>query len=65
MIQNYDIFQEKTQNLAKCTHFTKFMFIQQRLTQNVWCIGVTICIFNNKLQNISLKNPFIWKSEKD
>jgi hypothetical protein len=27
-------------------------------------IGATICIFNNKLQKISFKNSFIWKSEK-
>jgi hypothetical protein len=58
-------FQDETQNLANCTHFKKFIFIQQWLKQNMWCIGVTICISNNKLQNISLKNPFIWKSEKD
>jgi len=49
------------QNFQK---FEKFISIQQWLTQNMWSIGVTICIFNNKLQKISFKNSFIWKSEK-
>jgi hypothetical protein len=57
-------FQNETQNLAKSTHFEKFIFIQQWLTQNMWSIGATICIFNNKLQKISFKNSLIWKSEK-
>jgi hypothetical protein len=48
-------FQDKTQNLAKFTHFEKFILIQQLLTQNMWSIGATICIFNNKLQKISFK----------
>jgi hypothetical protein len=52
------------QNLTKFTHFEKFIFIQKWLTQNMWYIGATICISNNKLQKISLKNYFIWKSEK-
>jgi hypothetical protein len=52
------------QNLEKFTHFEKFIFIQQWLTQNMWSIGTTICIFNNKLQKISFKNSFIWKGEK-
>jgi predicted phosphoadenosine phosphosulfate sulfurtransferase len=64
MIQNYDNSQDETKNLAKCTHLEKFIFIQQWLTQNMWCIGATICIFYNKLWNISFKNPFIWKNEK-
>jgi hypothetical protein len=57
-------FQNETQNLANFTHFEKFIFIQQWLTQNMWSIGATICIFNKKLQNISFKNSFIWKNEK-
>jgi hypothetical protein len=52
------------QNLVEFTHFEIFIIIQQWLTQNMWSIGATICIFNNKLQNISFKNSFIWKSEK-
>jgi len=52
------------QNLVEFTHFEKFIFIQQWLTQNMWSIGVTICIFNNNLENISFKNSFIWKNEK-
>jgi hypothetical protein len=51
-------------NLAKFIHFEKFIFLQQWLTQNMWSIGATICIFNNKLQKISLKNSFICKGEK-
>jgi hypothetical protein len=62
MIQNYDNFSRLTQNLAKSTHFEKTIFIQQWLTQNMWNIKATICIFNNKLQKISFKNSFIQKS---
>jgi len=66
MIQNYDKFSRWfTQNLAKFTHFEKFVFIQQWLTQNMWSIGAIICIFNNKLHNTSFKNSFIWKMKKD
>jgi hypothetical protein len=50
MIQNYDKFSNEMQNLAEFTHFEKFIFIQQWLTQNMWSIGATMCIFNNKLQ---------------
>jgi len=57
-------FQDEMQNLTKFTHFEKFIFIQQWLTQNMWSIGATMCIFSNKLQKISFKNSFIWKSEK-
>jgi hypothetical protein len=57
-------FENEMQNLAKFTHFEKFVFIQQWLTSNMWYIGATICIFNNKLQKISFKNSLIWKSEK-
>jgi hypothetical protein len=64
MIQNYDKFSRWNQNLAEFTHFEKFIFIQQLLTQNMWSIGATMCIFINKLQKISFKNSFIWKSEK-
>jgi hypothetical protein len=65
MIQNFMIiFQFETQNLAKFTHFEKSIFIQQWLTQNMWYIGATICIFDNNLQNISFKKKFIEKSEK-
>jgi len=52
------------QNLEKCTYFEIFIFIWQWLTQNMWFIETTICILNNKLQKISFKNSFIWKSEK-
>ncbi len=57
-------FQDEMQNLAKFTHFEKFIFIQQWLTQNMCSIGAIICIFNNKSHKISFKKIFIWKSEK-
>jgi len=57
-------FQDEMQNLVEFTHFEIFIFIQQWLTQNMWFIGTIICIFNIKLQKISFKNSFIWKSEK-
>jgi hypothetical protein len=62
MIWTYDNFSNEMQNQAKLTHFEKF---QQWITQNMWYIGAIICIFNNKLQNISFKYSFIWKSIKD
>ncbi len=52
------------QNLAKFTHFEKFIFIQKWLAKNMWYIGATICIFTNMLEKVSFKNSFIWKSEK-
>jgi hypothetical protein len=60
MIQNYDKISKWN---TKSTQFEIFIFSQQWLTPNIWSIGVTINIFNNKLQKISLKNSFIWKSE--
>ncbi len=57
-------FQNELQTLAKFTHFEKFICIHQWLTQNMWSIGATTCIFNNKLQKISFENCFIWKNEK-
>jgi len=64
MIQIMINFQNEMKNLAKLTHFEIFIFIQQWLTQKILSIGAIICIFSNKLQNISFKNSFIWKSEK-
>jgi hypothetical protein len=49
------IFQNETHNSAKSTEFENFIFIQHWLTQTMWSIGATICIFNNKLQKISFK----------
>jgi hypothetical protein len=45
--------------------FKKFINIQQRLTQNIWCIVQIINIFSNMLQKISLKNSFLWKNQND
>ncbi len=64
MIQNYDKFSRWNAKSGKIIHFEELIYIQQWLTQNIWYIGGTICIFNNKLQKISLKNSFIWKSDK-
>jgi hypothetical protein len=63
MIQNYD-FQDEMKNLVNFTYFEKIIFIQQWLTKNMWSIGEIICIFNNKLQQISFKNSFMWKKTK-
>jgi hypothetical protein len=41
------------QNWAEFTHFEKFIFVQQWLTQNMWSIEATIFIFNKKLQKNS------------
>jgi len=57
-------FQNEMQNLVEFTHFDKFIFIQQWLTQNMWSIAEILCIFNNKLQKNSFKKHFIWKNEK-
>jgi hypothetical protein len=35
MIQNYEKFQFEMPNLTKFTHFEKFIFTQQLLTQNM------------------------------
>jgi hypothetical protein len=64
MIQNYDKFSRWMQNLIELTHFEIFIYIQQWLTKNMWSIGSTMCIFNNKFQKISFKNSFIWKIVK-
>jgi hypothetical protein len=50
------------QNLVEFAHFEKFILIQQWLTQNIWYIGGTICIFKNELHTISFKNSFIRKN---
>jgi hypothetical protein len=60
------IFQDEMKNLTKFGKiytFLKFIFIQQ-LTQNMWYIGPTIYVLNNKLQKSSLKFFCIWKNEK-
>jgi hypothetical protein len=49
------LFQDETQKLAKFAHFEIYIFIQKLLIQNIWHIEVTICIFNKKLQKVSLK----------
>jgi hypothetical protein len=58
-------FQDDMQNLVEFTHFEKFIFIQQWLTQNMWPIGATMCLFSNKLQKISLKKNSYEKVKND
>ncbi len=52
-------FQDETQNLTKFTHFKKFIFIQQWLTQNMWYIGATIYILITSCKRFhSKKNSY-------
>jgi hypothetical protein len=37
------------QNLKKIAHLRKFIGIQERLIQKMWCIEETINVFDNKL----------------
>jgi hypothetical protein len=37
--------------------------IQKHLTQNLWCIGIIISIFNNKLQTILAKFKILLKNQ--
>jgi hypothetical protein len=53
---------DETYNLIKFANFQKFIFIQQWLTQNIYYIETTICIFINKLQNISFQTYFNFPS---
>jgi len=66
MIENYDKFSRWNAKFGRITHFEKFIFINKWLPQDVWSIGATTCIFNNKLQNISLKKIHMkkWKKTK-
>ncbi len=56
-------FQNETQNLAKSTHFGKFIFIQQWLMQNMCFIGANTCIFNNVAKDF-IQKKILWKSKK-
>ncbi len=51
------------QNLAKFSHFEKFILLQQLLTKNKGYIGATICIFKNKLERFHSKSPLYEKNE--
>jgi len=52
------------QNPPKFTHFEKFIFIQQWLTQNMWSIGATICIFNKQVAKDFIQKFFHMKTWK-
>jgi hypothetical protein len=59
MIQNYDKFWRWNIEFDKNYTLWKIHIYSTKLTQNMWSIGLTICMFNKKLQKISLKNSFI------
>jgi hypothetical protein len=64
MIQNYDKFSRWNVESSRIYTLWNFHIYSKWLTQNMWSIVATICIFNNNLQKISFKNSFIWKTEK-
>jgi hypothetical protein len=45
----------------KFSLFWKFIYIQQQLKYNIWCITGTLGIFDNNLQKTPFKNSFLWK----
>jgi len=57
-------FQDEMQNLTKFTHFEKFIFVQQWLTQNVWLIGAAICIFDKQVEKYFIQKNFHVKKWK-
>ncbi len=59
MIQNDDIFQDKTPNLTIFTHFEKSILINNDKHKHVIYWGNCMYFFNNKLQKNSFKNSFI------
>jgi hypothetical protein len=63
MIQNYDKISKWNVEFGKIYTFWKIYVVQQWLTQNMWNIGATTSIFNNKLQKILFKNSHM-KNEK-
>jgi hypothetical protein len=64
MIQNYDKISRWNAEFNQISTFWKNHIYSIVINKNMWYIGTIICILNNKLQKISFKNSFIWKSEK-
>jgi hypothetical protein len=64
IIQNYNKFSRWNVEFNKTYTLWNFHIYSTMTTQNMWYIGATICIFNNKLQMFSFKKSFIWKCEK-
>jgi hypothetical protein len=62
---NCDHFSKWNAKFGKTCTLKKFIVIQWRLIQKMWCIGEIIIILNKKLQNILFENSFLCKSEKD
>ncbi len=58
------IFQSEMQNLAKFAYFIKFIVIQQRLIQKVWCIGEIIKNLITSCKRFCLKIPFYAKVKR-
>jgi len=64
MIQNYDKFSRRNVKYGRIYTLWNFHIYSTMINKKMWSIGVTIRIFNKNLQKISLKNSFIWKSQK-
>jgi hypothetical protein len=62
---NYDNFSKWNTKSNKIYRFWKSHIYSTTTNMNMWYIEATMCIFNNKLQNISFKNFVIWKNEND
>jgi len=60
MIWNYDHVLKQNAKFDKIYELKKFTFVKIWLTQNMWHIGAIVNITNNKLQNISFENSFLW-----
>jgi hypothetical protein len=61
VIWNYDHVLIQNEKYDRNYELKKSTFIQKWLTQNMWHIGEIVNIKNNKLQNISFENSFLWK----
>jgi hypothetical protein len=61
---SYDKLSRWNAKFGKIYTLWKVHIYSTMIKTNMWSIGPTICIFNNKLQKISFKKHFIWKSEK-
>jgi hypothetical protein len=64
MIWIYDFLKKQNTESSQIGTLWKF-YSNLEMTNTKQYIGKIICIFNNKLQKVSFKNSFIWKSVKD
>ncbi len=65
MIQNYDNFQDKIQNLTKYALFEKFIFIQQWLTEKCELLGQLFVFLITSCKWFHLKLLSYQKIKKD